>query len=104
MDWGLYEVMYTERSMDTPKTNPEGFAKNNWIEQTTKLKDPLLLIHGTGDDVVVWQHSLEFVRKCVEKGVKVDYFAYPEHKHNVRGKDRVHLIQKVIDYIVANNK
>lgn len=104
MDWGLYEVMYTERSMDTPETNPEGFAKNNWIEQTTKLQDPLLLIHGTGDDVVVWQHSLEFVRKCVENGVKVDYFAYPEHKHNVRGKDRVHLIQKVIDYIVENNK
>lgn len=104
MDWSLYEVMYTERSMDNPETNPEGFSKNNWIEQTTKLQDPLLLIHGTGDDVVVWQHSLEFVRKCVENNVKVDYFAYPEHKHNVRGKDRVHLIQKVIDYITINNQ
>ncbi|MGB1296073.1 MAG: DPP IV N-terminal domain-containing protein [Flavobacteriales bacterium] len=104
MDWSLYEVMYTERSMDNPETNPEGFKKNNWIEQTEKLQDPLLLIHGTGDDVVVWQHSLEFVRKCVENGVEVDYFAYPEHKHNVRGKDRVHLINKVLKYIIRNNK
>ncbi|MCT4666172.1 MAG: DPP IV N-terminal domain-containing protein [Flavobacteriales bacterium] len=104
MDWSLYEVMYTERYMDTPKTNKEGFQKNNWNKQVEKLQDPLLLIHGAIDDVVVWQHSLEFVRNCVSKGVQVDYFAYPEHKHNVRGKDRVHLMQKVLNYIEKNNQ
>ncbi|MGB1000010.1 MAG: alpha/beta hydrolase family protein, partial [Flavobacteriales bacterium] len=79
-------------------------ANNNWNQQVSKLQDPLLLIHGTADDVVLWQHSLEFVRKCVQEGVEVDYFAYPEHKHNVRGKDRVHLINKVIKYIQQNNQ
>ena len=49
------------------------------------------MIHGAQDDVVVWQHSMAFVRKCVEQGVQLDYFPYPSHPHNVRGKDRIHL-------------
>jgi dipeptidyl-peptidase-4 len=104
MDWSLYEVMYTERYMDTPQTNKSGFIKSNWNKQVNKLEDPLLIIHGAIDDVVVWQHSLEFIRECVSKGIPVDYFVYPEHKHNVRGKDRVHLIQKVIDYVKTHNQ
>ena len=60
------------------------------------------MIHGTSDDVVVWQHSIDYIKKCVEEGVQVDYFVYPGHKHNVLGKDRVHLMQKVADYFKQN--
>jgi len=102
MDWTLYEIMYGERYMDTPQENPEGYASTNLISQAGKLKDKLLLIHGLQDPVVVQQHSVNFVKACVEKGVKVDYMIYPGHEHNVLGKDRVHLYQKVTDYLAGH--
>lgn len=98
MDWSLYEVMYTERYMDTPETKPEGFAQSKLLDKTQNLKGNLLLIHGTDDNVVVWQHSIDFLRNAVTKGVQVDYFVYPGYEHNVRGRDRVHLMQKISDY------
>lgn len=98
MDWKMYEVMYTERYMDTPQDNPEGYENANLLNRVKNLKGKLLLIHGTSDNVVVWQHSIKFLKKCVDEGVQVDYFVYPGHEHNVRGKDRVHLMQKITDY------
>jgi len=104
IDWKFYEIMYTERFMDTPQTNPEGYESASLLNKAKDLQDNLLMIHGTQDDVVVWQHSLAFVQECVSAGVQLDYFPYPGHAHNVRGKDRVHLMRKVIDYIVKNNQ
>jgi dipeptidyl-peptidase-4 len=98
LDWSLYEAMYGERYMDTPETNASGYAKNKLLDKTKNLKGKLLLIHGTDDPVVVWQHSIDFLRNAVSEGVQVDYFVYPGYEHNVRGKDRVHLMQKVTDY------
>jgi len=98
MDWSMYEVMYTERYMDTPDDNPAGYDKSCLLSKVKNLKGKLMLIHGTDDDVVVWQHSINFLKKCVDDGVQVDYFVYPGHPHNVRGKDRVHLMQKITDY------
>jgi dipeptidyl-peptidase 4 len=98
IDWRMYEVMYTERYMDTPQENPEGYKENNLLNHIDKLKGKLMLIHGTADDVVLWQHSINYVQKCVENGKQLDYFMYPGHLHNVMGKDRVHLMQKVTDY------
>ncbi|HEY8958460.1 S9 family peptidase [Chitinophaga sp.] len=104
IDWSMYEVMYTERYMDTPQENPEGYANSNLLTQTKNLQGKLMLIHGTNDDVVVWQHSLKFLKACVDNEVQVDYFVYPGHLHNVLGKDRVHLMQKITDYFDANLK
>jgi dipeptidyl-peptidase 4 len=104
IDWSLYEIMYTERYMDTPKDNPEGYKESNLTNYAKDLTGKLLIIHGTDDDVVLWQHSLMYIKKCVEEGVQVDYFVYPEHKHNVLGKDRVHLMQKVTNYFNENLK
>ena len=98
MDWSMYEIMYTERYMDTPKENPKGYADAQLYDKIKNLKGKLLLIHGTDDTTVVWQHSINFLRKAVSDGVQVDYFVYPGYEHNVRGKDRVHLMQKVTDY------
>lgn len=104
LDWSLYEVMYTERYMDTPKENPDGYKNNLLLDKTKNLKGKLLMIHGADDDVVVWQHSMQFVKKCVDEGKQLDYFVYPGHPHNVRGKDRVHLMQQITDYFDANLK
>lgn len=98
LDWSMYEVMYGERYMDTPETNPAGYANSLLMDKTQNLKGKLLLIHGTDDPVVVWQHSINFLRNAVSNGVQVDYFVYPGYEHNVRGKDRVHLMQKITDY------
>ena len=96
IDWALYEVMYTERYMDTPAQNPEGFAAANLLNSAKNLRDRLMLIHGTIDDVVVWQHSQEMVKKCVDEGILIDYMVYPGHAHNVIGRDRLHLYKTVI--------
>lgn len=101
IDWELYEVMYTERYMDTPLENPEGYKLNRLTEYTKNLSGDLLMIHGTDDDVVVMQHNMRFMKSCVDNKVQVDFFAYPGHAHNVRGKDRVHLMNKVTEYIKA---
>ena len=98
IDWKWYEVMYGERYMETEATNPEGFAATSLIPQAKNLKGKLLICQGAIDDVVVWQHSLSFVDACVVENVPVDYFPYPRSRHNVRGKWRVHLMQKVTDY------
>lgn len=102
IDWSMYEIMYTERYMDTPQENPEGYKENNLLDKVDKLNGKLLMIHGADDDVVVWQHSMLFLKSAVDKGIQLDYFVYPGHKHNVLGKDRVHLMQKITDYFVSN--
>ncbi len=102
IDWSYYEVMYTERYMDTPETNMEGYFESNVLNHIDNLKGKLMLIHGTQDPVVVWQHSILFLKACVEKKKQVDYFVYPGYEHNIRGKDREHLYQKVTDYFLEN--
>jgi dipeptidyl-peptidase-4 len=100
IDWSYYEIMYTERYMDTPKENPEGYAATDLTKKVDRLKGKLLLVHGLQDPVVVQQHSVRFVRAAIDKNIQVDYMIYPGHEHNVLGKDRAHLYQKVTDYFV----
>ncbi|MGN6478463.1 MAG: alpha/beta hydrolase family protein, partial [Flavipsychrobacter sp.] len=98
MDWKMYEVMYTERYMNTPEQNPQGYADACLFDKVKNLKGKLLLIHGTDDITVVWQQSVLFLKKAIDANVQLDYFIYPGYEHNVRGKDRVHLMQKITDY------
>ena len=98
IDWKWYEVMYGERYMDHPEVNPEGYAKTSLINSAKNLKGKLLICQGAIDPVVLWQHSLSFVRECVVNNIQVDYFPYPRHEHNVTGKDRVHLHDKISMY------
>ena len=103
-DWKWYEVMYGERYMDTPAENQKGFDEASTLNYVNNLKGKLLLLHGTSDDTVVMQQNLALVKKFVEAGKQIDFFPYPMAKHNVQGKDRVHLMSKVLNYIIDNNK
>ncbi len=103
-DWKYYETMYGERYMDTPEQNPEGYELSSLLNKTENLEGKLLLIHGSVDDVVVMQHSHSLIKSFVDKGKQVDFFVYPMHKHNVGGKNRVHLMEKVLTYVLENNK
>jgi dipeptidyl-peptidase-4 len=102
MDWKYYEIMYGERYMDTPDENPEGYKASNLIDQAGNLKGKLLVIHGGSDATVVLQHSMLFIESCIQKGKQVDYFIYPTHEHNVTGRDRIHLNEKIIGYFEQN--
>jgi len=103
IDWSIYEIMYTERYMDQPSENPEGYKQANLLNHINGLQDKLLMIHGCDDDVVLWQHSLLYCKASVDAGnTYLDYFVYPGHKHNVMGKDRVHLMQKITEYLMEN--
>lgn len=98
MDWARYEIMYGERYMDTPQENPEGYEASNLIKRAGSLQGRLLLIHGSIDPVVIWQHSLLFIEAAVKAGTYPDYMVYPEHEHNVLGPDRVHLNEVITRY------
>ncbi len=102
IDWNYYEIMYTERYMDSPKNNPDGYKNTSVLNNIQNLKGKLLVIHGAEDDVVVWQHSMLLLKKAIDTSTQLDYFVYPTHKHNVLGKDRAHLIEKVCNYIIEN--
>ncbi|MEL7340626.1 MAG: prolyl oligopeptidase family serine peptidase, partial [Bacteroidota bacterium] len=98
IDWRMYEVMYTERYMDTPQSNPEGYDKANLIQYVDQLQGDLLLIQGLQDATVVPQHSYRLLREAVDKNVQIDFYPYMIYEHHVRGKDNLHLLQKIFDY------
>lgn len=104
IDWKYYEVMYGERYMDTPQDNPEGYAKASLLDKVKNLKGRLLVIHGAQDPVVVQQHSMNFIEASIKGGKQVDYFLYPNHEHNVGGKDRIHMYAKIADYFDVHLK
>ncbi len=99
IDWKWYEVMYGERYMDNVHNNPEGFEKTSLINKATSLKGKLLICQGAVDPVVVWEHSLSFVRECVKNNIHtIDYMPYPCAEHNVYGRDALHLYNKITNY------
>jgi dipeptidyl-peptidase-4 len=99
IDWKYYEIMYTERYMDRPEENPEGYKLNGLLQYAPNLEGRLLMIHGADDNVVVWQHSMLFLENSIKaSNANLDYLVYPGHEHNVRGRDRIHLYKKVSQY------
>ncbi|MBX3008287.1 MAG: S9 family peptidase [Melioribacteraceae bacterium] len=102
IDWKYYEVMYTERYMDTPQTNPEGYEEANLLNHAKNLNGKLLLVHGTSDPTVVWQNTLAFAKKCTELNKDLDYYPFIGHGHGVGGRDAVNLYTKISQYFLDN--
>ena len=98
IDWKWYEVMYGERYMGTPQSNPEGYAKTSLISKAGQLKGRLQIITGYNDATVVPQHCLSFLDACVKAGTQPDFFAYPGEEHNMRGHASVHLHERITRY------
>ncbi len=101
-DWQYYETVYTERYMDTPETNAAGYEMSSTLNKLEQLQGKLLMIHGTSDNIVMWQHSVLFIEAAMKAGKQVDYMIYPGHKHGVRGKDRTHLFQRMTGWLEEN--
>ena len=98
IDWKWYEVMYGERYMGTPESNPEGYAKTSLIDKAKNLKGKLQIITGYNDQTVVPQHCLSFLDACIKAGTQPDFFAYPGEEHNMRGHASVHLHERITQY------
>lgn len=98
IDWKWYEAMYGERYMDTPQTNPEGYAKTSLLPKAKELKGKLQIITGLNDPVVLPQHCYSFLKACIEAGTQPDFFVYPGQEHNMRGHQSVHLHEKITQY------
>ena len=98
IDWKWYEVMYGERYMDTPQTNPDGYAASSLIPKAKNLKGKLQIIIGLNDPVCLPQHTLSFIKQCIQDGTQPDFFVYPGEPHNMRGHQSTHLHERISQY------
>jgi dipeptidyl-peptidase-4 len=102
-NWRFYDTVYTERYLQTPQLNPEGYDLNSPLTFAGDLKGKFLLIHGTGDDNVHFQNSVAFQQALINAGKKFESFYYPDKTHSISGgKTRLHLYSMMADFIVNN--
>lgn len=104
IDWKFYEVMYGERYMDTPQSNPDGYRYTSLLNKAQNLKGRLMVIYGGNDPTCVPQHTLSFMRACIDADTYPDLFTYPGDGHNMFGTDRVHLHNVITRYFEDNLK
>jgi dipeptidyl-peptidase-4 len=96
-DWRNYDSIYTERYMGLPSGNADGYRDNSVVNSAADLKGRLLLVHGTGDDNVHLENTVQFVQKLIEAGVPYDLQIYPRKTHSIAGPDvRTHLFNRIL--------
>ncbi len=102
-NWRYYDNIYTERFMRTPAQNGANYDDNSPINHVEKIKGKYLLIHGTADDNVHFQNTVEMVDAMIKKGVKFDSEFYPNKNHGIGGaKTRLHLYDRMTTFILNN--
>ncbi len=97
-DWGLYDTHYTERYMDLPKNNPEGYPASTVFEHLDGLTSKLLLIHGMADDNVLFTNSTKLMSELQKRGTPFELMTYPGAKHGLRGNDALHRYRLTEDF------
>lgn len=99
-NWRFYDSVYTERYMQTPQENASGYDENSPINHVSKLKGNFLLIHGTADDNVHVQNSMQMIEALVQANKQFDWAIYPDKNHGIYGgKTRIQLFNKMTNYI-----
>ena len=99
-NWRFYDSIYTERYMTTPQENASGYDDNSPINHVNKLKGNFLLIHGTADDNVHVQNSMQMIEALVQANKQFDWAIYPDKNHGIYGgKTRIQLYNKMTNYI-----
>lgn len=102
-NWRYYDNIYTERFMSLPQENASGYDDNSPINYVNKLKGKYLLIHGSGDDNVHYQNSMEMITALVNANKQFDLFIYPDKNHGISGGNtRLHLYTKMTNFILDN--
>ncbi len=102
-NWRNYDNIYTERFMRTPKENPDGYDANSPVNFVNLFKGKFLLIHGSADDNVHYQNSMELVNAMVKADKQFDLFIYPNRNHGIYGGNtRNHLFNMMLNFIEKN--
>ena len=102
-NWRFYDTVYTERYMRTPQENPNGYDLNSPINHVEKLQGNYLLIHGSADDNVHYQNTMEMISALVKENKQFNLFIYPDKNHSIYGgKTRLNLMTKITDFIMKN--
>ena len=102
-NWKFYDSVYTERYMGTPETNPNGFDANAPMAYADLLKGKYLLVHGTGDDNVHFQNSIEWINALISNNKQFEMMIYPDRNHSIRGGNtRLHLYTLLTDFVMEN--
>jgi dipeptidyl-peptidase-4 len=102
-NWRFYDSIYTERYMQTPQENASGYDENSPINHVNKLKGKFLLIHGSGDDNVHVQNSMQMMEALIQANKQFDSQIYPDKNHGIYGgKTRIQLFTKMTNFIKEN--
>lgn len=102
-NWRYYDNIYTERFMRTPQENAAGYDDNSPVNHVSKMKGKFLLVHGSADDNVHFQNSMEFITAMVKANKQFDLFVYPNKNHGIYGGNtRNHLFTMMLNYTVEN--
>lgn len=102
-NWRFYDSVYTERYMQTPQENPNGYDDNSPINFVDKLKGKYLLIHGSADDNVHVQNSMQMMEALIQANKQFDSQIYPDKNHGIRGgKTKIQLYNKMTTFIQNN--
>jgi dipeptidyl-peptidase-4 len=102
-NWRFYDTVYTERYMQTPQENPSGYDTNSPINFVDKLKGKYLLIHGSADDNVHVQNSMQMMEALIQANKQFDSQIYPDKNHGISGgKTRIQLYHKMTTFINDN--
>ena len=102
-NWRYYDNIYTERFMRTPQENASGYDDNSPINHVKKLQGKLLLVHGSGDDNVHYQNTMEMINAFVNANKQFDLFIYPNRNHGIYGGyTRLNLYTKMTNFILEN--
>ena len=97
-DWRLYDTVYTERYMDRPCENKQGYEFGSVMTHAEKLKGVLFLAHGTIDDNVHMQNTVQLIDKFIDLGKKFEFMLYPNQRHGFRDKKREHSSRHYVDF------
>ncbi len=104
-DWRLYDTFYTERYMDTPEDNPDGYEASSVFPYAGNLNTPLLLMHGMADDNVTFDNTTRLMAILQEKGKLFEVMTYPGQRHGIRGEAlQTHLMRTRIEFLDRNLK
>ena len=102
-DWKLYDSAYTERYMRRPQVNPRGYEEASLLNKAADLSGSVLIIHGTGDDNVHVQHTMQYINALVEADKQFEMQLYPDDNHHLRqGNNAKHMHEKILRFLNTN--
>ena len=97
-DWRNYDSVYTERYLGLPADNQSSYRDFSVVNSAADLKGRLLLVHGTGDDNVHMENTVQFLQKLIEAGIPYDLQLYPRKTHSLSGAQvRTHLYNRILE-------